>query len=330
MNLELACTTNQNANEDEMINIGPSNTNTACRYPPEPVNCATDAGNRLKRLGFDSKSDSFHVYVSDHRVCARRTDNGGGWGLDLSIECTPSGANYGWIPSTLNIGSSLHNTKCILADYDYTCDSHSGDAQYRVNPTQAGDRFHIYNHNDWLCTRRTDWRGGWGMDLAVACKRFDKLFNSAEVHIGGSPHNRKCVLPLYDMSCDGYAGNSGFRTNDHGAGDSFEIFRHGKWVCARRTDSGGGWGMDLKLKCRKGVPTEIKEIDIGSSSANSKCVWVGATNTCESFAGDSQYRLSAQQNGDSFYVWSSGYYACARRTDSSGGWGLNLRIRCTV
>jgi len=60
--------------------------------------------------------------------------------------------------------------------------------------------------------------------------------------------NKRCVKKSVSF-CEPDAGNKGKRVNSHSGNDAFEITVEGNEVCARRTDSGYGWGMDLKVGC---------------------------------------------------------------------------------
>ena len=137
------------------------------------------------------------------------------------------------------------------------------------------------------------------------------------------------------MNCDAHAGNSAYRTNDdhRNAGDSFYINVDSPWgyVCARRTDHHGGWGLDLKFNCNS-VQDNVRskrDVHIGASHHNSKCVWSGSSSVkCASYAGNSGYRHNNNPYGDSFEITVSSGNVCARRTDYHGGWGMDLRISC--
>jgi len=59
----------------------------------------------------------------------------------------------------------------------------------------------------------------------------------------------KCVTASVAVICADDAGHLGNRINTHQAGGTLEITVNGDEVCARRTDSGGGWGMHLEFPC---------------------------------------------------------------------------------
>jgi len=116
-----------------------------------------------------------------------------------------------------------------------------------VNSHQAGDTFDITVESGKVCAKRTDSGGGWGMNLQINCEAAAQLTVSV-ITIGSSGDNKKCVNRQVE-SCAGDAGDKGKRVNSHQAGDTFDITVEGGQVCAKRTDSGGGWGMKLQVNC---------------------------------------------------------------------------------
>ena len=254
MNLELACPVDNN-NLKIIVPIGSSDVNTKCAMPSEPVNCRSDAGDSGVRLGFDFNSDRFNVYQSGHRWCARRTDHHGGWGMDLRLECDPTGQPFGFDVKNIHMGSSDANLKCILVTHSMTCDAHTADAAFRTNDDcrGCGDAFYVSVDSSWgyVCAKRTDFHGGWGLNLWFNCySDADNVRHRQDVHVGSSHHNTKCVwVTSGTISCAAYAANSGYRRNNDPWGDSFEVTTSGGNVCVRRTDHGGGWGLDLQISC---------------------------------------------------------------------------------
>lgn len=101
--------------------------------------------------------------------------------------------------------------------------------------------------------------------------------------MGSSEANVKCLLITHEMRCDAHTADSAYRTNDdcRHCGDSFFVSVDNPWgyVCARRTDSHGGWGLKLRFNCNS-IQDNIRtrrDVHIGSSHHNTKCVWGGAT-----------------------------------------------------
>ena len=70
------------------------------------------------------------------------------------------------------------------------------------------------------------------------------------VHIGSSKKNTKTVTPSTPVSSCTSPCGKGCRLNEHDAGDNFEVTVQNGQVTARRLDSNGGWGMDLKVPCQ--------------------------------------------------------------------------------
>lgn len=193
-----------------------------------------------------------------HRWCARRTDHGGGWGLNLQLECDPTGGSFGFQVRNIHMGSSGANMKCLLITHEMRCDAHTADSAYRTNDDcrHCGDSFYVSVDNPWgyVCARRTDYHGGWGLNLWFNCNSIqDNVRIKRDVHIGSSGSNTRCVWGgSSNIICASYAGNSGYRRNNDPYGDSFEISTSGGNVCARRTDYYGGWGLDLQISCIDG------------------------------------------------------------------------------
>jgi hypothetical protein len=142
------------------------------------------------------------------------------------------------------IDNSDENEKCVDAPYDVVCASDAGHLGNRINTHQADDQFEITTDGSRVCARRLDHDGGWGMHLEVTC-----VAAPIFVHIGSHSGNRKCVTASTPVTCADDAGHLGNRVNSHPAGDTFEITSVGEEVCARRTDSSGGWGMQLEIVC---------------------------------------------------------------------------------
>jgi hypothetical protein len=254
MQLEIVCTPSQRELKP-IVSIGRSFSNSRCAFPPESVTCHKNAANPGVRLGFDQHGDSFEVTTNPSgRVCARRTDNGGGWGLKLVIECEGTdNSGDGWVPTTVHFGSSAFNTHCKLRSHALQCDPDAGNQRNRMNDHSAGDRFHVEVIGEWVCARRLDNSGGWGMDLKVQCKQRSREGSVVKARIGASHHsNHKCVETGYTgLRCASNAGFKENRYNFHEARDAFHISTSGSRVCAKRTDSNGGCGMDLEVACLK-------------------------------------------------------------------------------
>ncbi|CAK9019827.1 Uncharacterized protein SCF082_LOCUS14676 [Durusdinium trenchii] len=255
MNLEIACPVD-NSHTKIIVPIGSSSTRTKCAMPSEPVTCRSDAGNQGVRLGFDTHGDAYNVY-KDHqseRWCAYRTDHSGGWGQDLQLECDPTGGAQSYSVSTVHIGNSDSNLRCVLASHEYSCDAFAGDGHYRVNDDcrHCGDSFYISVNDGYVCADRTDYHGGWGLDLKISCKNYGFVRETVEINMGSSGSNEKCIVAPKPVMCASYAANRGYRRNNDNYGDAFSIrtYDHGGFhVCTRRTDYHGGWGMHLKFTC---------------------------------------------------------------------------------
>lgn len=73
---------------------------------------------------------------------------------------------------------------------------------------------------------------------------------SVTVAIGSSRFNQLCATTDWeDLECQEDAGNPGKRLYGDSYADTFRITVQGNTVCARRTDSWGGWGLWLSITC---------------------------------------------------------------------------------
>jgi len=151
--------------------------NTRCvRDKYYGTKCASDAGNRGRRVNKDhwDANDRFHISKSGHhRICAKRLDSRGGWGLRLKLLCTRP--RMKWIQP--RIGKSHRSrTKCVRVPgrrKELYCRSDAGNKHIRKNGDHwnANDRFYIYLPNsNKVCARRDDAHHGWGMDLRIECQ----------------------------------------------------------------------------------------------------------------------------------------------------------------
>jgi len=152
--------------------IGSSGSNTRCVSDPGLV-CPSDAGHPGKRLNtdFSHAPDRFDITSGSGKICARRLDTGGGWGMNLKIGCT---AGPGYTPPppvvSLTIGKSSSNRKCV-SDPGVVCPSDAGDPGKRLNTdfAHAADRFDITSATGQVCAKRLDVSHGWGMNLKIQC-----------------------------------------------------------------------------------------------------------------------------------------------------------------
>jgi len=273
--LEIACKVdNTQPGIGVLVPLGVGHHGTKCRMPPEPVDCAANAGNPGYRLGFDDYDDEFKISRKGDRVCAevlhrrrRRND----WGLNLVLECEPSGRRVNYMVQSVHIGPSKTTDRCMLMTHKMQCDRDAGNPYKRINDHSRGDQFIIWmTRHNFLCARRTDLRrrrrdkNGWSMDLKIQCKQRDQLFRKVKVHIGKNTNRRrshhKCVrAPDPKIECETMAGNPPYRLSSDGHGDRFHIEKttlqtgwKGKksYICARRTDKAEGWGLDLQIECK--------------------------------------------------------------------------------
>merc|ERR1719446_293985 len=73
------------------VTIGASHNHANKRCVSASVgSCPSDAGDKGKRVNSDPWGDRFAITVEGGKVCARRLDNPGGWGMNLQIKCQAS------------------------------------------------------------------------------------------------------------------------------------------------------------------------------------------------------------------------------------------------
>lgn len=226
----------------------------------------------------------------------------------------------------VHIGTSYgYKTKCVATRGPVRCPRH---VSYVGNKP---DTFQIYQQNGKVCARRTDYEGDWSVHLKVFCqgRSTSGISGLKKLRIGSSlDNNVKCVEDP-GVKCDENAKQLG-RTGKYP--DTFHIYSHGNQICARRTDSPEGWGIDLVLRCqRTGNPKSWTrggktKVSIGSSlDSHVKCVDAPRAVHCDS---------TAKQLGrtgkypDTFHIYHEGDKICARRTDAEAGWGLDLELEC--
>jgi len=308
------------------VRIGNSNSNNRCVNVPVPVACNANSGDRGIRVNGHNANDRFDISSNGNRVCARRLDSNGGWGMQLEVSCQEIVTG----PVNVRIDNSGSNTKCVNAPVPVTCNANSGDRGIRVNnPNDYSDRFEITSNGNGVCARRLDSNGGWGMHLEVACREAVPP-GQVQVLIDNSGSNTRCVTADEPVVCATNAGNLGNRINMHRAGDTFDItVTGGNRVCARRTDSNGGWGMHLRIQCTQPPPPQVVNVRVDSSGTNNKCVTAPVPVTCATNAGDLGNRVNGHGAADTFDITTNGDRVCAMRTDSNGGWGMRLEISCT-
>jgi len=214
--------------------------------------------------------DSFEVEVEGNQVCARRLFTSQGWGMNLKIACVEA-AEFPPANIKIDIGKSSSNRKCVDAPSPVACSAEAGNMGKRVNSdhARAQDSFEVVIEGQQVCARRLESTQGWGMNLQIVCPAADEFPplppKRSPVLIGKSSSNRKCVKVPVEVSCDTDAADKGNRINpDHaGAGDSFDVDVAADVVCVRRTDSGQGWGMQLKISCVQVEGAEEEKGDDG-------------------------------------------------------------------
>jgi hypothetical protein len=215
------------------VHIGNSGDNKKCVDMPQPVHCTEDAGNRGTRINEDytEAGDTFKIWVSSDKVCAKRTDSGGGWGMHLRLQCA---------------GLEGHNDFNGAWTWEKFAVEDAGNGRYSLRVPAHGDRWvRIWNQNK---VDAAPWSLSWEhQDLRIDTKtRVDVLISSSTqpMQCVDSPTGQR-------LFCERHAGDGRYRLNsDYKTHpDTFEITVDGTRVCARRTDASNGWGMKLQIQC---------------------------------------------------------------------------------
>jgi hypothetical protein len=255
MNLEIACRVSKDTKDlNPVVAVGKSYSNQRCVFPPEGMNCKENAGNPGVRLGFDAYDDKFIVTkTASGRICAKRSDSAGGWGMNLILECdaTHSSDNK-WTPTTVHVGKSFSRQRCVMQSHAMHCEHFAGNQGYRVNDDSAGDKFWVQYIAPWVCAERLDTQddSGWYMDLTLQCKRGSYEGDVVKVYIGPSDQNQKCVdTGRKDIWCSNIAADPGYRVNLNKYYDHFSVRVSGSEVCAKRRFTNSGWGQPLEISC---------------------------------------------------------------------------------
>jgi len=158
--------------EDIPVEIGPSEDNTKCFTHATPLQCVADAGHKDKRITENHHDDTFVITVDDKKVCARRTDKEGGWGMDLQIWCQQELTDTDDVIVTIGpLSTDETNEKCVEQTDVLVCDDDAGHAGKRVNAHSNGDTFLISVKGKKVCAKRTDENKGWAMNLKIKCQR---------------------------------------------------------------------------------------------------------------------------------------------------------------
>eukprot|EP00439_Symbiodinium_sp_Y106_P072724 s2562_g13.t1 len=334
------------------VNFGTSKTNYRCVLPTHKMECEHDAGNAHKRANNHQSGDTFNIWNSHtEHLCARRTDQQKGWGMDLKVQCKQR--EQLWGKTTVRIGTSSEQEKCVAEPVKHLrCDDVSGNPQYRSSGTDKPDSFYVEQRHGKVCARRTDHtdrrrefrrrrrdrrrNAGWGVDLQIECKVLVGPWARVDIGRSSTPSGYKCVLPSHKLECDADAGDVNKRLNPSRHGDTFVIWTsHTDHICARRTDVIGGWGMNLQIQCKKKVAHEWKpvRVRIGYSNKKEKCIKEPSNKImCDSLAANPEYRFNNINLGHTFRIQHRGNKICVRRTDKKRSWArstsFNLRINC--
>jgi len=353
------------------VTVGKSGNNEKCISNEYGAVCSADAGDMGRRVNTDhaDKPDSFSVTMdkTNNKICVRRLDNDGGWGMNLELACVMVGP----LPDSAVMKlSSLTTTTTglptVLSQSELLLRAAEHAAQLRGGS--------VLDSNETSAEH--------GMPVVV--------------NIGSSGDNTKCVK-AGDVLCAVDAGDRDRRVNTDYADmdDSFNVAMASDGrVCVSRKDNKRGWGMKLQISCQgfgpqpdpmetttprparvrtplalrtlippdllarvqKAFPavssipkkaedtnnTDAEEsnetqvlqfgptvVTIGQSHSKSKCV--RGRVYCPPDAADRGKRVNPDysDNDDDFDVTTASTgELCVTRTDVPRGWGMELQLSC--
>jgi len=232
--------------------VGPSKDNMKCIRPKDPVQCDPEAANWRD----DIYADKFHIHLRGEELCVNRTDEDGGWGMDLKFYCPEP-----WAAE--KEGKAEAGMEHIyLGELDFN-EERCYDTFAEVDCAISREFVFRKAEHKKLCVTRKGLQVAKASDV-IKCKVIvdHSLIGLEEVVIG--PHRdgetTKCVTPSTPVTCDKDAGN---RRKDNFP-DSFEIYHQDEQICVKRIDGGQTtWALNLKIHCQPLQPKvdEPRSID---------------------------------------------------------------------
>eukprot|EP00434_Breviolum_minutum_P007923 symbB.v1.2.006988.t1/scaffold426.1/size206518/3 len=179
--------------------VGPSKDNMKCIRPKDPVQCDPEAANWRD----DIYADKFHIHLRGEELCVNRTDEDGGWGMDLKFYCPEPWA----AEKEGKAEAGMENI--YLGELDFN-EERCYDTFAEVDcPISREFVFRKAEHKK-LCVTRKGLQVAKASDV-IKCKVIvdHSLIGLEEVVIG--PHRdgetTKCVTPSTPVTCDKDAGN---------------------------------------------------------------------------------------------------------------------------
>ncbi|CAJ1340236.1 unnamed protein product [Effrenium voratum] len=218
-----------------LVQVGPNSAEgELCVRSSEPLRCPAEAANRRE----DIYGDKFVVYSKGDEICVNRTDQPGGWGLDLRFWCPDPATAEKEGPAepgveAIWLGPLKHGDRRCLNSFDLlACESTE---QLDVEVTQRQ-----------VCVQRKA-GGPEELEEVLKCALAKKDLQEVVIGENFAGESSKCVTPPVAVTCAADAGNH----REDGFDDTFEIFPQGAKICAKRTDDQTAWGLHLVIRCKE-------------------------------------------------------------------------------
>lgn len=241
-------------------------------------------------------------------------------------------------------GIAAEGRKCVHISHQVTCARDVGNWGKRVNRDRRNRNAEFAittqgnNDDGWqVCAERIDGRSAeWRTRLQIACLRTGLtgiwMANQWRVHVR-QDGDALTGSELTGTNAEGHGSISGptvswtWPAGTPWAG-SYTGTRDGDTIT---WENGAQWILE-------GSMDDWRAVEIGNSGRNKRCVKPIHEVTCEADAGDAGRRINMDYLNtdvpDDFTITEERdaqgrQKICATRQDSSGGWGMQLRIMCT-
>jgi hypothetical protein len=294
----------------------------------------TGDGGGVLRNAMSGGDDTFYIRkMSETRIKVYRIDqHNGSWGGDLYIRTVPV-SNWSLADTPFHIDSNGSNTKTrdILLCHDRFIQAgksgYIGRAEHKQN---NNDEFEITRTGNVATIRRTDAGGGWSQNLKLFAINYTA--GTQPLHVGSGPAGGKEMdVPIQSRLLIGSGGL--VKNAMPGAGDIYHIQKlsDSRIKVYRIDEHNGRWGGDLYIRTAPTTNYTLADapFHIDSNGSNSKTREVLPCHdrfilpNRFGVIGKTQHRDGAN---DTFRILRAANTAIINRTDSTGGWSMNLKL----
>eukprot|EP00808_Paulinella_micropora_P025706 g58617.t1 len=244
----------------------------------------------------------------------------------------------------VSVGRSGGNSKTVTASTSVTCPATVSKYNWLGGYTWP-DTFAVTTSGSQVSVRRTDSTSGWGMDLRFeccpaassvipqwgTCSPSDTCVSGTVCCVAPADTTKTTCRPSWDCKTTGSStircGSDWTNANSRcGTACSSDANCPSGQRCFRDlslTPCGGGNTVAPPTS----PPCTEVEVRVGSSGGNSKTVTASTSVTCPATVSRANW-LGGYTWPDMFAVTTSGSQVSVRRTDSTSGWGMDLRFKC--